>query len=297
MPRVISLILWYLAAHTIAPTLTVNYITAENLKKILGSLGMRWVDRAEMDMTGDTWTIAQEARAAAEREQWTLRDPRTHIIEAFAQGGPLRHSLPFGGQETPSGYYFPSGPSVTTRTQASELDAARSLLRLDGATVLHVHGSNGTFAVDGRELTPGQFHDEILTRLPLPPGQPLILMGCQTATAAPEVAVLTGELVFGATKDAFTTTTQQILTTSTGYDPKGRPVPDLASPGQWQPAWPDGRSATPLGSDLITGLRNNPHTTHLNITPTHGPLPAPPPDHHQMGPPQPAVGRRSRAWS
>ena len=73
VPRITSLILWYLAAHTAAPRLTVNFIAAENLKRILGSLGLTWVDLAEMDMTGDTWTIAQEARAAAERQGWTLR--------------------------------------------------------------------------------------------------------------------------------------------------------------------------------------------------------------------------------
>ncbi len=206
--------------------------------------------------------------------------PRAPGASQPGRSGDLRepaNSLPFEGQETPSGYYFPAGPSVTAGTQASELDAARSLLRLDGATVIHVHVSNGKFAVDGRELDPGQFHDQILGPLALPPGQPLILMGCQTAAVAAEMASLTRGLVVGATNDAFTTTTQQILTASTSYDPDGRPLPDPDNPGQWQPAWPDGRPAAALGFDLITGLRNNRRTTHLNITPTHGPLPAPPP--------------------
>ena len=74
LPKVSYLVLWYLAAHTAAPRLTVNYVQSARLEGILNELGMTWTD-IHVDMTGDTRTVERLARAAAEREGWTLRDP------------------------------------------------------------------------------------------------------------------------------------------------------------------------------------------------------------------------------
>ena len=95
---------------------------------------------------------------------------------------------------------------------AAELAAARAFPRLDGATVLHVRYHGGGFAAGEAALTPAQFHQQVTSRLGLPPGQPVILAAPAApaaalaapaaaggaAAAAAELAVLAGVPVVGA---------------------------------------------------------------------------------------------------
>ena len=174
---------------------------------------------------------------------------------------------------TRSGFYIPADPSEAADLQADELTAARSFPRVDGATVLHVHFRSGAFAADGRRLTPQQFQDQVVDPLGLPPGQPLILVGCQTAAGAqtpgsvPAVSalsMLSKRPVIGATADAFTTTAAQVVTAAhAGFDADGRPVLDASRPGDWVAAWPDGRTVAGLGADLLAILRSGTLTAFL----------------------------------
>ena len=169
----------------------------------------------------------------------------------------------FGGEKISSGFYLPASSIRSAETFATELAAARFFPRVDGATVLHVHFGDGAFAVGDLTLTPQQFGDEALSQLGLPAGQPLILVGCQTAAPAPDsgpqsavmaLAALSGRPVIGASSDAYTTVEPGVVTAAhAGFDAEGRPVLKL---GDWVVAWPDGRIVPGLGSDLLAILRD-----------------------------------------
>ena len=184
--------------------------------------------------------------------------------------------------ETESGFYFPAGLSAPARVLAGELAAARSFLRVHGAVVLHVHASAGAFATAGGALTPAQFHD----RLRLPPGLPLILVGCQTAAPSPDgspsaaaaLAAASGRAVVGATAATFTTITPAVITAAdAGVDAVGYPVFDPGRPGEWVATWPDGRRTAGLGPDLLASLRDGTVAAYLpGVTATAGPSAAPP---------------------
>ncbi len=134
-------------------------------------------DDDEIDMTGDPRTVAQKAREAAERAGWVLRAPQPELPAESVEAG----SVPLGGSRTRSGFYFPDAPSVPDEVRADELTAAEWFPRVDGARVLHVHVRGGGFAVGGRVLTAGEFHEEVVARLGLPEGEPLIIVGCRAA--------------------------------------------------------------------------------------------------------------------
>ncbi len=201
-----------------------------------------------------------------------LAEVEAAIEQAVAEAARPPGWVPFGGAETRSGFYFGDSSSKSADVLANELAAAQSFPRLDGATALHVHFHDGVFAVGGRALTLSQFHDEVVSSLGLPEGQPLILVACQTA-AAPQapgtvgaaltLAELSGRPVIGATADAFTTATHQIVSAHASFDADGRPVFDGSPPGDWVIASPDGQLATGLGFDLLEALRNGSLAAHL----------------------------------
>ncbi len=175
-------------------------------------------------------------------------------------------------QQTRSGFYFTDGASTSADVLANELTAAQSFPRLSGATALHVHFSDGAFSTGGRTLTPSQFHDEVLSELDLPEGQPLILVACQTAAATQvsesvgallELATASGRPVVGATTDVFTTTEPRVIAAAASFDADGRPVFTDSQPGDWAIAWPHGEIAAGLGADLLTIVQDGTLAAHL----------------------------------
>ena len=178
-------------------------------------------------------------------------------------------AVPLGGSATRSGFYF---PDPTGAEDPEELTAARSFPAVEGARVLHVHVRGGGFAVGGRLLTPEQFHEEVVARLGLPEGEPLIVVGCRVAaapadgsrSAVAELARVSRRAVVGATADAFTTAAAGALSTSVpgvvtalaGVGADGRPVIVEDRPGEWVLARPDGSTQGGLGADLLASLRD-----------------------------------------
>jgi hypothetical protein len=76
VPRVSSLIMWYLAAYTVAPRFAVYDIVSPNLKRLLGKLGMSQSHSSGLDMAAPAQIVARNAAAAAAGEGWILRIPR-----------------------------------------------------------------------------------------------------------------------------------------------------------------------------------------------------------------------------
>jgi hypothetical protein len=75
LPRVSSLVMWYLAAHSGARRFTVYDIVSDGLPRILGRLGMTSAHPSGLDMSGDVQVVARNAAAAAVAEGWVLRVP------------------------------------------------------------------------------------------------------------------------------------------------------------------------------------------------------------------------------
>ncbi|HEY2441836.1 MAG TPA: hypothetical protein VGI31_01750 [Streptosporangiaceae bacterium] len=212
--------------------------------------------------------------------QVTLASPATPespLQPVLTPGAP--REVPLGGQQTRSGFYFPDAQSTPADVRASELAAARSFPPVSGAAVLHVHFGDGAFAVGGQMLTPSQFLSEVVDELGLPPGQPLILVACQTAAvaatgprrAASVLASLSGRAVIAATGEVFTTPNAQVVTTHSGVDANGYPVVNTGPAANWVIAWPDGTLTPRLGPNLLATLNGEALAAHLPgmaITPT-----------------------------
>lgn len=67
------LAVWYLAAHTAAPQITVTDVVEGRFSGTLASVGMTWSGSEQM--TGDSRRVARYAAAAASRAGWTVRTP------------------------------------------------------------------------------------------------------------------------------------------------------------------------------------------------------------------------------
>jgi hypothetical protein len=183
---------------------------------------------------------------------WYLATPSGSILEVTP--------VPSEGKATRSGFYIPASPAEATDLQADELTAAQFFPEVDGATVLHVHFSSGGFRTGDGTLAPEQFKEQVLDHLSLEPGQPLILVACQTAGlpggtrarhAAAALASLTGRPVIAATGDTFTTPEGRVITSHSGFDASGLPVVDNGTPAHWVIARPDGTLSPELGTDLL----------------------------------------------
>ena len=256
--QVSSLAIWYLAAHTAAPRLVVHSVTNPRFGRTLGDFGLTW---SGQNMTGDTWVVAGNAAAAAARLGWSLRVPRPG-----AAAGPSR-VVPFGGIRTQSGFYIPAdrpgrADARDAEIVADEIAAAEFFPRVPGATVLHVHHAGGRFLAGGRALTQMEFLDEVMERLGLLPGEPVILVACGTAAltgtahAVATLAMLAGRPVVGATGNAYTTAGGEVVTAHAGVDADGRMVIVPDQPAHWVVARPDLAQTAGLGADLLARLRD-----------------------------------------
>ena len=171
-------------------------------------------------------------------------------------------AVPLGGSLTRSGFYFPSGPAVAPHVRAAELAAASWFPVVDGATVVHVHARGGALYAGGGELTPARFGDEVIAALGLPPGQPLILVGCQTRGRAwrpgrPGAGAGPAGWPAGDRRDRC-----DVHHPRRGGHRRARRVRrrrltrswTLGAPGDWVIAWPGGQAADGLGPDLLAAL-------------------------------------------
>ncbi len=168
---------------------------------------------------------------------------------------------------------------------SDEFAAAQFFPPVSGMTVVHVHYHEGRFVVGGRQLTVEEFHREVVERLGLPAGEPLIVVACGLAAGAgqeaSELALLAGRPVVAATADAFTLPSGpgvpegEVVAWHPRYAADGSPV--MYQPGQWVVARPDGSQPTELGPYLLTSLRQGNLTTALRRPATVGEHATPPP--------------------
>ncbi len=142
---------------------------------------------------------------------------------------------------TRSGYLIPRSRAEDAADDGADLVAAHWFPAVGGAMVLHVHMEQaGRFMVDGRALTAGEFHEQVVRHLDQPPGQILIVVACWGALVPPDgpapVALLAGlgdRPVLGADAEAFTMDGGRVVTARSGLDADSRPVLDATARGHW----------------------------------------------------------------
>ncbi|HEX3387421.1 MAG TPA: hypothetical protein VHT94_00135, partial [Streptosporangiaceae bacterium] len=148
--------------------------------------------------------------------------------------------------------------------------------------MLHVHHQSGGFLVGGRTMVLPEFQQQVVDSLGLAPGEPLIVVACQTAASAvasgvapvpgsvagaahtaSALAVSSGRPVVAATGDVFTTADGRVVTANAGFDVNGVPVVTGGESAGWVIAWPDGTVTEGLGPDLLAILREGTLGSHL----------------------------------
>jgi hypothetical protein len=161
------------------------------------------------------------------------------------------------GASTPAGYVFLArgAPGVADDTK-DHVDAAFSFLPVAGATVLHLHTTDGgtRFAVDDQVLTPAEFCERKLALLNLPRGKPVIIVACNGIVAAPELARLLGAPVVAANMNAYTLPDRRVVSARPGITPGPGKRPRLEE-GDWILVR-DGQPLVRLGAYLLAAIHS-----------------------------------------
>nr|GID87723.1 hypothetical protein Ade03nite_66470 [Actinoplanes derwentensis] len=140
------------------------------------------------------------------------------------------------GPQAPAGriavYHHPSDDATTRRV-------IRGLTVPRGALTIVAHGTSHGIQVNGKILTAEELAAEIRKDKDYTPGQPIVLVACETGFPAGYAARLATLLPAGTTVTApstlawTTASGQAFVTPSTGYTVDGRPMPRIPPTGTW----------------------------------------------------------------
>ncbi len=216
--------------------------------------------RGPLDLPGGTTQMAFHVRNGLE----------LGFTPELAQQLLTSRALHTNGTPTPSGVMIPAkGHAGVPDDGPREIQAAASFPKTDNTLVVHVHGdpaAPGHFVVGDRSLTPQQFHNEVLARHQLAPGQVLALVGCDVdvpigGPAGPTAAGIIGGLnpgvhLVSARGKAFTGADGSVLAGDVRFDANGRPRIDRWQQTGWTLTPAGGAAGVDLGSDLVAALHS-----------------------------------------